>query len=31
MHSMMGDVVLGEKFLLSILFDFSRLIALQRA
>jgi hypothetical protein len=31
MHPMRGDVVLGEKFPLSMLFDFSRLIALQRA
>jgi hypothetical protein len=31
MHSMMGGVVLGEIFSHSMLFDFSRLIALQRA
>jgi hypothetical protein len=31
MHPMMGDVVLGEKFLHPLLFDFSWLIALQRA
>jgi hypothetical protein len=31
MHPMMGDVILGEKFPRSILFDISWLIALQRA
>jgi hypothetical protein len=31
MHLMMGDVVLGEKFPHPILWDFSCLIALQRA
>jgi hypothetical protein len=31
MHTMMGDKVLGEKFLHSMLWDFSLLIALQKA
>jgi hypothetical protein len=31
MHPMMEDIDLGEKFHLSMLFDFSWLIALQRA
>jgi len=31
MHAIMGDVILGEKFPHSMLFDFSWLMALQRA